>query len=84
MGSGIGASVYTSSRLTFCEGIQGSFSEQSRERPGGLMVHYNASPSTTSSQVKQTTVRVDDIVDGVGKGTTRFDVLKMINTVAWT
>ena len=56
MGSGIGASVYTSSRLIFCEGIQGSFSEQSRERPGGLTVHYNASPSTTSSQVKQTDV----------------------------
>ena len=55
----------------------------SNQGKGGLAVHYNASPSTTSSQVKQTTVRVDDIVDGLGKGTTRFDLLKMINTVPW-
>ena len=67
------ALYYTSSR--------GSF--PSNQGKGGLAVHYNASPSTTSSQVKQTTVRVDDIVDGLGKGTTRFDVLKMINTVPW-
>ena len=66
----------------FAKAFKGHF--PSSQGKGGLTVHYNASPSTTSSQVKQTTVRVDDIVDGVGKGTSRFDVLKMINTVAWT
>ena len=50
---------------------------------GGLAVHYNTSPTTTSSASKTTTVRIDDIIDGIGRGTTKLDVLKMIYSVAW-
>ena len=50
---------------------------------GGLSVHYDTSPTATSSASQQSIVRVDDIIDGVGKGTTKLDILKMIYTVAW-
>ena len=50
---------------------------------GGLSVHYNTSPTATSSSSIQSSVRIDDIIDGIGKGTTKLDVLKMIYTVAW-
>ena len=50
---------------------------------GGLAVHYNTSPTATSSAVKTTVVRINDIVDGVKRGTSKLDVLKMIYTVAW-
>ena len=50
---------------------------------GQLAVHYNTSPTATSSTVRTTTVRINDIVDGIIKGTTKLDVLKMIYTVAW-
>ena len=49
---------------------------------GELAVHYNTSPTATSSTVRTTTVRINDIVDGIIKGTTKLDVLKMIYTVA--
>ena len=50
---------------------------------GGLAVHYNTSPTATTSSSKTTTIRVDDIIDGVGNGTSKLDVLKMIYSVAW-
>ena len=34
---------------------------------GGLAGHYNTSPTATSSASKTTTVRIDDIVDGIGE-----------------
>ena len=46
-------------------------------------MHFNTSPTATSSASKTSTVRIDDIIDGIGKGTTKLDVLKMIYTVAW-
>ena len=48
-----------------------------------MAVHYNTSPTATTSVSKTTTLRVDDIIDGVGKGTSKLDVLKMIYSVAW-
>ena len=42
---------------------------------GGLSVHYNASPTATLSASKQSRVRVDDIIDGISKGATKFDVV---------
>ena len=50
---------------------------------GGLAVHYNTSPTATSSTVRTTTVRINDVIDGITKGTSKLDVLKMIYTVAW-
>ena len=50
---------------------------------GGLAVHYNTSPTATSSAVRTTTVRIDDIIDGIGRGTSKLDVLKMIYSAAW-
>ena len=50
---------------------------------GGLSVHYNTSQTATSSVSKQASVRIDDIIDAIGRGTTKLDVLKMIYTVAW-
>ena len=50
---------------------------------GGLAVHYNTSPTATSSAITTSTVRINDIMDGIGRGTTKLDVLKMIYTVAW-
>ena len=50
---------------------------------GELVVHYNTSPTATSSTSTSSTVRINDIVDGINKGTTKLDVLKMIYTVAW-
>ena len=50
---------------------------------GGLSVHYNTSPTATSSVSKQASVHIDDIIDAVGRGTTKLDMLKMIYTVAW-
>ena len=50
---------------------------------GQLAVHYNTSPTATSSRSTSSTVRINDIVDGIIKGTTKLDVLKMIYTVAW-
>ena len=50
---------------------------------GGLAVHYNTSTTATTSVSKTTTLRVDDIIDGVGNGTSKLDVLKMIYSVAW-
>ena len=50
---------------------------------GGLAVHYNTSPTATTSSSKTTIVRVDDIIDGVERGTSKFNVLKMIYSVAW-
>ena len=49
---------------------------------GGLAVHYNTSPTAISSTSKTTTVRIDDIIDGIGRGTSKLDVLKMIYSVA--
>ena len=49
----------------------------------GMAVHYKTSPSATVSVSKSTTLRVDDIIEGVGNGTTKLDVLKMIYAVAW-
>ena len=50
---------------------------------GGLSVHYNPTPTAGASVSKTSSVRVDDIIDGIGQGTTKLDVLKMIYTVAW-
>ena len=50
---------------------------------GRLAVHHNTSPTATSSTSTTSTVRINDIVDGISKGTTKLDVLKMIYTVAW-
>ena len=50
---------------------------------GGLSVHYNTSPTATSSASKTTTVRINDIVHGIGRGTSKLDELKMIYSVAW-
>ena len=49
----------------------------------GMAVHYNTSPTATTSVSKTTTIRVDDIIDGVGNGMSKLDVLKMIYSVAW-
>ena len=49
----------------------------------GMAVHYKTSPSATVSVSKATTLRVDDIIEGVGNGTSKLDVLKMIYAVAW-
>ena len=50
---------------------------------GGLSVHYNPSPTAVLSVSKTSSVLIDDIIDGIGQGTTKLDVLKMIYTVAW-
>ena len=50
---------------------------------GGLSVHYNTSPTATSLASNQSSLRIDDIIDGIGKKTTMLVVLKMIYTVAW-
>ena len=50
---------------------------------GGLAVHYNTSPTATSSASKTTTVRIDDIINGIGRGTSKLDVLNMIYSVFW-
>ena len=50
---------------------------------GGLAVHYNTSPTATSSASKTTTVRIDDIIDGIGRGTSKLEVLKMTYSAAW-
>ena len=42
---------------------------------GVLTVHYNTNPTAPSPQLKHTSVRVDDIIDGMGKGTMKFDEL---------
>ncbi|XP_029183605.2 uncharacterized protein LOC114951611 [Acropora millepora] len=52
------------------------------EAIGELAVHYNTSPTATSSTSTSSTVRIHDIVDGIIKGTTKLDVLKMIYSVA--
>ena len=49
----------------------------------GLAVHYKTSPTGTSSASKTTTVRIDDIIDGIGRGTSKLDVLKRIYSAAW-
>ena len=49
----------------------------------GMAVHYKTSPSATISVNKHTTLRVDDIIDGVGNGTSKLDVLKMIYSATW-
>ena len=41
---------------------------------GGLAVHYNTSPTATTSVSKTTTIRVDDIIDGVGNGRVEDDL----------
>ena len=46
-------------------------------------MYYNTSPTATSSASKQSSVRIDDIIDCIGKGTTKLDVSKMISPVAW-
>ena len=48
---------------------------------GELAVHYNTSPTATSSTSTSSTVRINDIV--IIKGTTKLDVLKMVYSVAW-
>ena len=48
-----------------------------------LAVHYNTSPTATSTTSTSSTVRINDIVDGIIKGTTKLDVLKRIYMVAW-
>ena len=48
-----------------------------------MVVHYKTSPSATTSTGTSATVRIDDIVDGIHKGTTKLDVLKMIYAAAW-
>ena len=48
-----------------------------------MVVHYKTSPSATTSTGTSATVRIDDIVDGINKGTTKLDVLKMIYAAAW-
>ena len=50
---------------------------------GGLSVHYNTSLTATSSASKTTTVRIDDIINRIGRGTSKLDVLKMIYSAAW-
>ena len=50
---------------------------------GGLSVHYYTSPKATSSVSKTSSVRIDDIIDAIGRRTTKLDVLKMIYTMAW-
>ena len=50
---------------------------------GGLSVQYNTSPTAALPVSKTSSVRVDDIIDAIGRGTTKLDVLKMIYTVAW-
>ena len=50
---------------------------------GGLAVHYNTSPTATSSASKTTIVRIDDIMEGIGRGTSKMDVLKLIYSTAW-
>ena len=48
-----------------------------------MVVHYKTSPSATTSTRTSTTIRIDDITDGINKGTTKLDVLKMIYAAAW-
>ena len=48
-----------------------------------MAVHYNTSPTATSSASKTTTVRIDDIFNGIGRGTSKLDVLNMISSVFW-
>ena len=50
---------------------------------GGLAVHYNTSPTATTTASKTTIVRIDDIIDGIGRGTSKMEVLKMICSVTW-
>ena len=50
---------------------------------GGLAEHYITNPTATSSASKTRTVRIDDIIDGIGRGTSKLDVLKMIYSAAW-
>ena len=45
-------------------------------------MHYNASPTATTSASKTTTVRINDIIDAIGRGTSKLDVLKLIYSVA--
>ena len=48
-----------------------------------LVMHYKTSPSATTSTSTSTIIRIDDIIDGIHKGTTKLDVLKMIYAAAW-
>ena len=48
-----------------------------------VAMHYNTSPTAKFSTSTSSTVRINDIVDGIMKGTTKLDVLKMIYMVAW-
>ena len=50
---------------------------------GGLSVHYNTSSTAMSSASKTTTERINDIINGIGRGTSKLDVLKMIYSAAW-
>ena len=50
---------------------------------GGLSVFYNMNPTAALTVTKTTSVRIDDIIYAIGRGTTKLDVLKMIYTVAW-
>ena len=50
---------------------------------GGLSVQYNPTPTAALPVSKTSSVRIDDIIDAIGRGTTKLDVLKMIYTVAW-
>ena len=50
---------------------------------GGLSLHYNTSSTATSSASKTSTVRIDDIIDGIGRGTSKLDELEMIYSAAW-
>ena len=50
---------------------------------GGLSVHYNPTPTAGASVSKTSSVRVNDIIDAIDRGTTKLDALKMIYTVAW-
>ena len=48
-----------------------------------LVMHYKTSTSASRSISTSATVRIDDIIDGIHKGTTKLDVLKMIYAAAW-
>ena len=50
---------------------------------GGLSVEFNPTPKASLPESKTASVRIDDIIDAIGRGTTKLDVLKMIYTVAW-
>ena len=47
------------------------------------VMHYKTSPSATTSTSTSTIVRINDIIDGIHKGTTKLDVLKMIYAAVW-